>query len=53
MGAWVVPALLAVPRAGDAFDDEGDLKDPPMREQLEALVAKLIFHAAANREKGA
>lgn len=51
VGAWTMPAILAVPRAGEAFDEQGDLKVPQMQEQLEALIAKLISHAARNGEK--
>ncbi len=42
LGAWTVPGVVAVPRAGDAFDPEGGLKDETLRGQLDALVERLL-----------
>ena len=50
VGAWVVPGMVAVPRAGEAFDEQGDLKDETLRGQLEGLVGKLVSHAARSAE---
>ncbi len=51
LGALVLPDQLAVPKANDAFDDHGHLKDKAQQEALKALIQKLaraakIMHGA-------
>lgn len=41
-GARVVDAELAVPRANQAFQDDGRLADPDLRERLAALLDELV-----------
>lgn len=41
-GAWIVPGLVTVSNAEQAFDDEGKLKDGALAKQLEGLVASLV-----------
>ncbi|MEW5962133.1 MAG: NAD(P)H-dependent oxidoreductase [Pseudomonadota bacterium] len=41
LGALVLPEQFAVPRASDAFDDHGHLKNKDSQEQLKALIQKL------------
>ncbi len=48
VGAWTVPGMVALPRAADAVDEQGDLKDAQIGGQMEALVKKLIAHARGN-----
>jgi NAD(P)H-dependent FMN reductase len=38
IGAYVFPEMLGVPRAHQAFDDSGTLKDPGMRSRLQELL---------------
>jgi chromate reductase len=45
LGALVLPDQFAVPRAADAFDDHGHLKNKDSQEQLKSLIRKLA-HAA-------
>lgn len=35
--AWAVPLVLPIPRAADAFDTQGNVRDPRMAAQLRAL----------------
>ena len=48
VGAWVVPGMVAVPRAGEAFDEQGNLQDEALRTQMEGLLEKLVEHAGRN-----
>lgn len=41
LGALVLPEQFAVPRAADAFDDHGHLKNKDSQEQFKALIQKL------------
>ena len=41
-GARVVPADLPVPRAHEAFDEDGNLLDPAIRERLQEHLANLV-----------
>jgi NAD(P)H-dependent FMN reductase len=41
LGALVLPDQFALPRAGDAYDDHGHLKNKDSQEQLKALIQKL------------
>lgn len=41
LGALVLPDQMLLPRASEAFDDDGQLKDGRQREQLENLVLEL------------
>ena len=42
IGGKVVPLELAVAQANDAFGDDGDLRDPELRQQLDAIVEALL-----------
>jgi chromate reductase len=41
LGALVLPDQFAVPRAADAFDEHGHLKNKDSQEQLKSLIQKL------------
>jgi len=41
LGALVLPEQFAVPRANEAFDDNGHLKNKDSQEQFKALIQKL------------
>ena len=41
LGALVLPDQVAVPRAADAFDDNGHLKDAAAQERFKVLIEKL------------
>jgi NAD(P)H-dependent FMN reductase len=41
LGTLVVPTQFALPRAADAFDAEGRLKDPAQQKALEGVVSEL------------
>jgi chromate reductase, NAD(P)H dehydrogenase (quinone) len=41
IGATVIPQQLALPRAGDAFEEDGSLKDKTLQEMLKAVVEAL------------
>lgn len=41
LGALVLPEQFAVPRAGDAFDENGHLKNKESQETFKALIQKL------------
>jgi chromate reductase, NAD(P)H dehydrogenase (quinone) len=41
-GALVIPEMVAVPRAEQAFDDMDDLKDPALATALKALARRLV-----------
>lgn len=45
--AIVIPQMVLVPRADQAFDEAGGLKDPKIRGQIEKAGAELIRIAAA------
>ncbi len=49
LGALVLPDQLAVVRAGDAFGDDGHLKDKAQMEQLKGLIQKLARAAHVMR----
>ncbi|MBB3189864.1 NADPH-dependent FMN reductase [Halomonas cerina] len=42
IGVTVLPDQLAVARAGEAFDDQGRLKDEAQGEQLDAICRRLV-----------
>ena len=53
IGVVVLPDQVAVPRAADAFDDEGNVLDPGRRKALMELGASLAHAARAlRREEG-
>jgi NAD(P)H-dependent FMN reductase len=45
VGATVIPQQLALPRAGDAFEADGSLKDEAQQKQLANVVEKLVVAA--------
>ncbi len=45
IGATVIPQQLALPRAGDAFDADGSLKDKAQQEMLKGVVEALAIAA--------
>ncbi len=47
---WVAPHAHALVRAGDAFDEQGQLKDPAARQQVQAVVKQVL--GAAERLQG-
>lgn len=47
LGAVVVPAQLALPAAGDAFDDSGLLREAKRQQALAAVIDDLLFWVRA------
>jgi chromate reductase, NAD(P)H dehydrogenase (quinone) len=45
IGATVIPQQLALPRASDAFDEDGSLKDKAQQEMLKTVVEALAIAA--------
>jgi NAD(P)H-dependent FMN reductase len=45
VGATVIPQQLALPRAGDAFEEDGCLKDKAQQNMLKDVVEKLAIAA--------
>ena len=45
VGATVIPQQLALPRAGDAFEEDGSLKDKAQQKMLKDVVEKLAIAA--------
>ena len=45
IGATVIPQQLALPRAGDAFDEDGSLKDKAQQELCKSVVEALAIAA--------
>ena len=45
MGATVIPQQLALPRAADAFEEDGSLKDKAQQNLLKTVVEKLAIAA--------
>ena len=45
IGATVIPQQLALPRAGDAFEEDGSLKDKTLQEMLKGVVEALAVAA--------
>ena len=41
-GALVIPEMVAVARAGEAFDDMDNLKDPTLAAALKTLARRLV-----------
>jgi NAD(P)H-dependent FMN reductase len=48
IGATVIPEQLAVPRAADAFEEDGSLKDKVYQDLLKSVVEKLAVGARRN-----
>jgi NAD(P)H-dependent FMN reductase len=42
IGTYVIPKQLAVPKANEAFDDQGKLKDPKQQGTIEAIAKTLV-----------
>jgi len=42
LGMFVLPGTVGIPRAGDAFDDQGALKDAAMAKQLDTVMATFV-----------
>ena len=45
IGATVIPQQLALPRADDAFEEDGSLKDKAQQTMLKGVVEKLAIAA--------
>jgi hypothetical protein len=45
VGATVIPQQLALPRANDAFEEDGSLKDKAQQNMLKDVVEKLAIAA--------
>ena len=45
LGAYVYPQSFALPKAHEAFDDAGNLKDPEVTKRLTALIADFDIFA--------
>lgn len=45
--AWVLPEQASVPRAGEAFDERGALRDPELRARLERVGRRVATFARA------
>jgi len=45
VGATVIPQQLALPRAGDAFDEDGSLKDEAQQHAVKRVVEALAIAA--------
>ncbi len=45
IGAAVIPQQMALPRAGDAFDEDGSLKDKAQQDMLKGVVEALAIAA--------
>ena len=45
VGATVIPQQLALPRAADAFEEDGSLKDKAQQNLLKTVVEKLAIAA--------
>jgi chromate reductase, NAD(P)H dehydrogenase (quinone) len=42
LGVTVLPDQLAIPRAGEAFSDDGNLKDPATLQRLDRICRRLV-----------
>lgn len=42
VGCWVLPEMVRLPKAADAFDDDGALRDPGARKRVERLGASVL-----------
>lgn len=47
IGAHVFPEMLGLPKAHEAFDENGELKDSAARERLNKLIQKFLKHIDA------
>ena len=47
--AWVVPNDASIPNSSDAFDADGNLHDPELRERVKAVGKQVAEFAAARR----
>lgn len=47
VGAWVSPKMFALAQAQNAYDDDGDLKDPAIAKLLEAMIVDFMSAARA------
>jgi hypothetical protein len=45
IGATVIPQQLALPRAADAFEEDGSLKDRGHQDMLKTVIEKLAIEA--------
>jgi NAD(P)H-dependent FMN reductase len=44
IGAFVYPEMLGLPKAGEAFDESGDFKDPAAHRRLSQILEKFLRH---------
>lgn len=47
IGAHVYPEMLGLPKAHEAFDENGELKDSAARERLNKIIQKFLKHVDA------
>ncbi len=45
LGAMVLPDQVVLPRAGQAFNDKGDLEDPALAKRLTAVAKRIVEEA--------
>jgi NAD(P)H-dependent FMN reductase len=50
-GAWVLPRQVAIPQSGEAFDEQGQLRDPEIARRLEALGMELVLRCKQLRPR--
>jgi NAD(P)H-dependent FMN reductase len=50
LGMPSIPSLFPVPRIAEAFDDEGNARDPKIERRLERFAAEFEWYAAALKE---
>ncbi|MBA5776072.1 NAD(P)H-dependent oxidoreductase [Stappia sp. F7233] len=46
VGAFVIPEMVSIPKAKDAFDEDGRLKEGPPTRHADALVKRLLAEVA-------
>ena len=50
LGVLVVPGQMSLPRAHEAFDAQGNLRDPAQHEMLEKMIMELLVTTRAVRQ---
>ena len=52
LGVWIVPSLVTLPTAADAFDESGALSNENAQQQVDAAVGQLMAHLSARSPGG-